>query len=293
MGSEVCRHLAGAGRPVFAAVRPGHVRPDGTAGDRAAARLFGAVPRGFDFTDPATWASALEGVGRVFLVRPPHISRISRDMAPFLSFLAHRDVERVVFLSVQGAENNRIVPHHRIEQELVSLDVPCTFLRPSFFMQNLTTTHLAEIRGERRIFVPAGDGETNFVDVRDIGEAASIVLRSGDYPDRAYELTGPQDLNYYEVADRLSRILGTTITYEPARLVPFLRYHLARGRSVGHTLVMYVLYSVTRLGKAGGATDAIESITGHPPRSLDRFIRDHREALTGSARQPGARAAWE
>lgn len=293
MGSEVCRHLAGAGRPVFAAVRPGHVRQDGTAGERAASRLFGAVPRGFDFTDTATWASALEGVGRVFLVRPPHISRIRRDMAPFLSFLAHQDIERVVFLSVQGAQNSRIVPHHRIEQELVSLDIPCTFLRPSFFMQNLTTTHLAEIRDERRIFVPAGDGETNFVDVRDIAEAASIVLRSDDYRDRACEPTGPQSLTYYEVADRLSRILGTTITYEPARLLPFLRYHLARGRSAGHTLVMYALYSVTRLGRAGRATDAIERITGHSPRSLDEFIRDHREVLIGSEGQPGARAASE
>ena len=291
VGSEVCRHLAGRGRPVFGAVREHDVREDGTASDRAAARLFGAEPRRFELTDPSTWAGALEGAGRVFLVRPPHISRIRRDMMPFLSHLADRGIERVVFLSVQGAENNSIVPHHRIERAIRDLGLPHTFLRPSFFMQNLTTTHLPEIRDEHRMFVPAGNGTTNFVDVRDLGEAAAIVLCEDASRNTACALTGAESYTYHDVAARLSRILGSTIAYEPARLVPFLRYHLARGRSLGHTLVMYALYSVTRLGKAGGATDAVERITGRPPRSLDEFIRDHRDTLTGSVGRPSARDA--
>ena len=54
------------------------------------------------------------------------------------------------FLSVQGAESNPIVPHHRIERAICDLGLPYTLLRPSFFMQNLTTTHLPEIRDEHR-----------------------------------------------------------------------------------------------------------------------------------------------
>lgn len=291
VGSEVCRHLAKGDRPVLGAVREHDVREDGTASDRAAARLFGAEPRRFEFTDPSTWAAALEGAGRVFLVRPPHISRIRRDMAPFLSYLADRGIERVVFLSVQGAESNSIVPHHRIERAIRDLDLPHTFLRPSFFMQNLTTTHLPEIRDEHRIFVPAGNGTTNFVDVRDIGEAAAIVLCDDAYRNTACALTGAESYTYHDVAARLSSILGTAIVYEPARLVPFLRYHLSRGRPLGHTLVMYALYSVTRLGRAGGATDAVERITGRRPRALDEFVRDHRDTLTGPVARPSARGA--
>lgn len=288
VGSEVCRYLAGGDRPVFGAVREHDVQEDGTASDRAAARLFGAEPRRFELTDPSTWAAALEGADRVFLVRPPHISRIRRDMMPFLSCLADREIARVVFLSVQGAESNSIVPHRRIERAIRDLDLPYTFLRPSFFMQNLTTTHLPEIRDEHRIFVPAGDGTTNFVDVRDIGEAAAIALCDDAYHTTACALTGAESYTYHDIAARLSRILGTTVVYESARLVPFLRYHFARGRSLGHTLVMYALYSVTRLGKAGGATDAVERITGRQPRSLDEFIRDHRDVLAAAASRVGS-----
>ena len=291
VGSEVCRHLAGGDQPVFGAVREHDVREDGTASDRAAARLFGAEPRRFEFTDPSTWAAALEGAGRVFLVRPPHISRIRRDMAPFLSYLADRGIERVVFLSVQGAESNSIVPHHKVEQALLELGIPHTFIRPSFFMQNLTTTHLPEIRDERRIYVPAGDGETNFVDVRDVAAAIAVALVDDAHRNMAYTITGEESFTYHEVAEHLTRLLGVTITYEPARLVRFLRYQRRQGRSLRHALVMYALYTVTRLGKAGTATDAFELITGRKPRSLDEFVRDHRDTLIGSVARPSARGA--
>ncbi|MFW6337043.1 MAG: DegT/DnrJ/EryC1/StrS family aminotransferase [Phycisphaeraceae bacterium] len=64
VGSEVCRHLAKGDRPVLGAVREHDVREDGTASDRAAARLFGfsasaALPLGaipvFADCDPETY----------------------------------------------------------------------------------------------------------------------------------------------------------------------------------------------------------------------------------------------
>ena len=279
VGREVCRRLEDVGVTVFAAVRSPKRIAD-TAD--SAAGIHGAAPRRFDFTDPSSWEEALDGVSRVFLVRPPHLSNVQRDLAPFLEFLASREVRQIVFLSVQGAENNTIVPHHKIEDAIDSLTIPRTFLRPSFFMQNLTTTHLSEIRDEGRIFVPAGNGTTNFIDVRDIAEAAAVVLLEDGHEGSAYTLTGRDNYTYYEVADHLSRLLETEIVYEPAHLIPFIRYQLKSGRSIGHALVMYALYSVTRLGRAGGATDDFESLVGRPARSLDEFIVDHRHILRGS-----------
>jgi uncharacterized protein YbjT (DUF2867 family) len=276
-GSEVCRHLATSGRPVFGAIVAGELADDGSPGAHVAERLHGATPRVFDFTDSTTWAPALEDVSKVFLMRPPHISKIRRDMHPFIEYMKQRGIEHVVFLSVQGVENNRIVPHYKVEQSILELGIPHTFIRPSFFMQNLSTTHLPEIRDEHRIFVPAGDGATNFIDVRDIGEATAAALIDDAHKNRAYTVTGPESYTYYEVADHLTRILGTRITYQPARMLPFLRYQLQSGRKLGHALVMYALYSVTRLGKAGVATDTFRELVGREPRSLDEFIEDHRE----------------
>lgn len=279
VGSDVCRHFCGTGRSVYGAVTPAKLKGDKTSQLRIQERLHGAEPRALDYKDSSTWGEALNGVGKVFLVRPPHISKIRRDMYPFMAHMRDRGIGHVVFLSVQGAENNSIVPHHKVEQAILQLGMPYTFIRPSFFMQNLTTTHLPEVREESRIFVPAGNGVTNFIDVRDIADVIAVVLLDDSHKNRAYTITGTDSYSYYEVAERLSRILGRSVQYQPARLLPFLRYHISRGRTLKHGLVMYALYSVTRFGKAGVATDTFQQITGRQPRSLDQFIADHRDLL--------------
>ena len=290
VGAEVCRQLAARGRSAVAAVSPRRFCGTGDAADPVDAEVarVGAVlssqlsaceVRPFDFTDSATWAGALEGVGKVFLMRPPHISKVRRDMVPFVESMADAGIKHVVFLSVQGAGSNKLVPHHKIEKAIEDLGIPYTFVRPSFFMQNLSTTHLSEVRDESRIYVPAGNGATNFIDVRDIGEVIATTLLDNTHKNRAYTITGPQNHTYYDVADRLSRELGRPITYKPARFLPFIRYHLSRGRKPAHALVMFALYTVTRMGKAAGATTTFEEIVGRPPRTLEDFIHGHREVF--------------
>lgn len=232
---------------------------------------------GFDFRDSRTWDAALRGVDRVFLMRPPHISNIRRDMRPFLEYVSQRGIDYLAFLSVQGAENSSIVPHAKIEAELERLAIPHATFRPSFFMQNLTTTHLQEIRDERRIFVPAGDGATNFVDTRDVGEAIARTLIDPPPGNAAYTVTGPREYTYHEVVDVLSRATGEHVYYESARLIPFLRYHAERGRKLGQAVVMYLLYSVTRMGRAGTATQTLAALLGREPTTLEEFILEHRE----------------
>lgn len=281
VGSQVCKVLSASDRPVFGACVDDETDAHDAPTEEVRQRLYGAAPRVFDFTDTSTWEPALEGVSKVFLMRPPHISRIRRDLYPFMEHMKMREIEHVVFLSVQGAEANTVVPHHKVEQAILALGLPYTFVRPSFFMQNLTTTHIAEIRDEHRIFVPAGTGVTNFIDVRDVAEAIAATLLDDRHENTAYTVTGEESYTYHEVAERMTRILGIEITYEPARAIPFIRYQLRVGRSLGHALVMYALYSVTRLGKAGVATETFERLVGRKPRSLDEFIADHHEVLAG------------
>ncbi|MFW6270990.1 MAG: NmrA family NAD(P)-binding protein [Bacillota bacterium] len=120
----------------------------------------------------------------------------------------------MVFLSLQGVENNPLVPHYKIEKLIKEEKVPYTFLRPSFFMQNLSTTHKKEIKKNDEIYIPAGKGKTNFIDVRDIADVVSLVLTEKNHINKASEITGKEALSYYEVANILSEKLGREITYK-------------------------------------------------------------------------------
>lgn len=242
--------------------------------DRAAlAALADDVIR-FDFANPATFDAALSGVDRVLLVRPPQLADVGLYFRPFVEAIKRSEVQQVVFLSLQGVESNSVTPHHKMEKLIVEAHIPYTFLRPSFFMQNLSTTHRAEIADHDEIYIPAGNGRTSLIDVVDIGEVAALVLAdtTGRHWNERYELTGNEALTYYEMADRLSQVLGRTITYKDPSVLAFI-WRKWRRETMPFTfvLVMVALYTVAKLGKAADLTATFGELTGHAPRTFRQF----------------------
>lgn len=143
-------------------------------------------------------------------------------------------------------------------------------------MQNLSTTHLEDIREHRDLFIPAGHAKTSFIDTKDIGSVAAVCLTDPQYINKELELTGPKALTYNEIAKDMSRILGVTITYSKPSLLKFRQAMIKRGNSRGYVNVMVMLYLITQLGNAKKVTDTVEKILHHPPRTIQEFINDHR-----------------
>jgi uncharacterized protein YbjT (DUF2867 family) len=232
-------------------------------------------PVEFDFLRPEITHRALQGIDKVFLLRPPQLSRVRQEIFPFIDQMQAAGVKQVVFLSLQGVENNKITPHYKIEQYIRQLSLPYTFLRPSFFMQNLTTTHLEEIRDEGRLYLPAGKGATNFVDVREVAEAgAKVFLETGHIP-QAYELTGPRAYTYHEITQIISEVTERQIQYQPAGFLPFIWKKWRKGIPLGFAFVMAALYTVARLGKADGYSDELQELLGRPPKDFADFALEH------------------
>ena len=90
-------------------------------------------------------------------------------------------------------------------------------------MQNLNTTHRAEIRDRDKIFIPVGKAHTNFLDARDIGAVAALALTQPGHEKKAYDLTGRKALDYDQVADLFTQLLGRKITYKNPSAVGFIR----------------------------------------------------------------------
>jgi len=243
---------------------------------------IGVQPDGFsymDFTFPGSFDNALAGVSRVLLVRPPQLADVDLYFKPFVEAMKRAGVKQVVFLSLQGVETNPVTPHHKIEKLIVEAGLPFTFLRPSFFMQNLSTTHRDEIRERNEIFVPAGHGKTSFVDVRDVGAVAALVLSSDntEYLNRGYELTGSEALSYGEVADILTKVLDRKITYRNPSVLRFIWQKWQKENTpLGFTLIMVALYTVSKLGKAAGLSNELERLLKRRPGSFRQFAKDYR-----------------
>lgn len=234
-------------------------------------------PVAFDFEKPETWGRAFEGIEGLFLVRPPTIG--TDRIAEAAAAASRCGVEHVVYLSVLGAQRNPLLPHRRIERRLGDLPVETTFLRASFFMQNLDEVHARWIRERDEVFVPAGNGRTSFVDARDVGAVGAACLVEPGHEGRAYDLTGPEALDYDDVAAILSSELDRPISYPSPAPWTFARRELAAGRPLAFVIVMLGIYTTARLGLAGRVSGDAERLLGRPPRSLAEYAADYREAF--------------
>lgn len=280
VGAPLRQALMAAGAPV----RPAAGSPAGLARLREEATgrrppHDGAVldPVLLDFTDPTTWSAAYEGVERMFVLRPPHLGRPKSQMVPSLEAAKAAGVRHVVLLSLQGAERNRFVPHAALESWLRDSGLTWTFIRASFFMQNLIGTHLSDIRDRDEIVVPAGHGATAFVDASDVAAvAAAALLHPADHRDLAWTPTGPQALTYTDIASTLGTTLGRPIRYTNPGIVHYAR-HARRALDMpwGMVAVTTAIYTLARMGRADGLTDDVARATGRTPTSFETFARVH------------------
>jgi uncharacterized protein YbjT (DUF2867 family) len=282
VGYEVVRQLAALNNPdvmIRAAVRVGENQSE----------LFppSVVRVPFDFTTPETYRAAFEGVDTMFLMRPPAIANIARDMQPALDAAQTAGVKHVVLLSLLGVERNRFVPHAKIEDALHASTMTWTFLRCGFFMQNLTTTHLAEIRDRGEIFIPAGHGKTSFIDVRDIAAVAARALTEDGHAGKVYPLTGGEALDYDEIAAILSDVLRRPIRYANPSLLAFVRALRRQGRHWDYVGVLTAIYATTRFGLAGSVTDDVPRLLGRAPITFRQFAEDHRRLWEQRQQQAG------
>lgn len=245
--------------------------------------MFGnqVEPVYFDFKDKTTFNKALENVDRVFLMRPPNLGK-PEDLYPIIDEFKAHNIKLVSFLSLMGVENNTIPPHHKIEKYIEKLEIPYAHVRPGFFMQNLSGIHSVEIREKDEIFIPAGKSKSSFIDAADIGLATAILLHEPEkYKNTAHTITGPESLNYFQVAEILSKVTGRKITYARPGFLKYRSYYIKkRGLDKTYVNVTVALYFMTRMGTAKKITNCFYDLTGRKPSTLEEFAKDNMKYFT-------------
>jgi uncharacterized protein YbjT (DUF2867 family) len=288
VGTELVRQLA---------ARDGlHFRVAAHTPERIAA-LYGDTVETvrFDFGDRATWPAALADVSALFLLFPlPHPRTARARMVPFVEAAAAAGVKHIVYLTVPGADTTPAVPHHSVEKAILASGMAYTFLRASFFAQNMCrdiTTHAVDVAKYDEVYVPAGRGLTSFVDSRDVAEVAvNILANPGPHNGQAYVLTGPEKLDYHDVARLFTTELGRTIRYPEPSILAF--WWRVGPRVTWDTLLfMTIVYSLTRFGKNAPLTDTLAKLLGRPARTMADFVHDYRDRFTGESARVARKVA--
>ena len=261
------------------------VRAAATSLDRAPTGA-GIEPVVLDLRRPATFAAAVAGIGGLFLLRPPPISRVGPTLNALIDTAVEAGVGHIVFSSVTGADTNPLVPHHRVETHLRDHTLSSwTILRPGFFTQNLADAYRTDITDDDRIYLPAGGGRVAFVDTRDIGAVAAAVFADPrPHLGKGYTLTGPAALTFTQVAASLTTHLGRRIRYEPATVLGYARQLHHQHLPPAQIAVQTLLHTGLRRGDAEHVDPTLERLLTRPPRTLDDYVRDHTSLWTSPTR---------
>jgi len=230
-------------------------------------------------------SNAFDDVERVFLLtlstpKQPAQERRVAEVAKA------KGVKQLVKLSVHGASqaepSNSLIKWHALaEDQIAATGIDYVFLRPNLFLQNFLRDDAAGIKSSGRFYRSAADCKISHVDVRDIADAAVAVLTDPieKHAGATYYVTGPESLNYHEVAERISRALDKKVEYVP--IDDFTLFTTLKGfglpDSVAHMLVK--LFQFYRTNGASIVSGDFKILTGKEPRSVEQFFRDHKETF--------------
>ncbi|WP_226645980.1 SDR family oxidoreductase [Mesobacillus subterraneus] len=228
-----------------------------------------------DFLKPDTFEEALEGINGIFLMYPPG-ERI--EFEAFITLAKQKGVRHIVYLSVKDVQFMPFIHHFKNEKLIKKAGIPYTFLRAGYFMQNLNDFLHKELKERKRIFVPAGNGKTSFVDARDIAEVAAIALTDpAGHRNKNYVITGKEALDFYEVARIMSEVMNTKVEYSNPSVKEFKDYMISTGNDESLINVVAGIHIPTKLGLAKGIKDDFEKVTGKEPLSIRKYIEDYKE----------------
>jgi uncharacterized protein YbjT (DUF2867 family) len=274
IGRDVVKILSENGVPLRAGVR-----------DQAKARKqFGPdiALATFDFEDDSSFAGALDGVGKVFLL-PPLLPNQVEVTNAFVDAAKRAGVRRIVKLSAIGVDDEIQFTvgkwHAANEQHIRESGLAFTFLRPNSFMQNFIT-YFPPRNGV--IYLPWGNGKASFVDTRNIASVAAEVLTSDGHEEKIYTPTGPAALGIADVARILSEAAGREFKYVDVPEDAARDGMLQAGVPKWQAEALMELHAINKQNRWSAVTSEIEKVTGNPPTDFAQFARDHADRFRAS-----------
>jgi uncharacterized protein YbjT (DUF2867 family) len=267
-GGEIVSQLASTGSPFRALVR--------NPTKAAVLRLTGVEVVLGDLSDPETLRPALAGIDQVFLLSAPALNQVELE-SNMVDAAKKAGVQHIVKFSAMTADPNSpsLFPrwHGQVEQKILASGIAWTFLRPTFFMQNLLG--LADMVKAGTIYQPAADSKAGFVDTADIAAVAVEALTEPGHEGQAYDITGPELLSYHDIARIFSEVTGKPVTYQDIPPAAAKQAMMGMGMPEWTADGINGLMDQMRAGAYAKLSTAVEEVGKKEPTRLSAFIREH------------------
>jgi uncharacterized protein YbjT (DUF2867 family) len=234
-----------------------------------------------NFNDSETIESAFKGIQKLFLLTPfvPDMVEMSKNL---IREAKKANVSHIVKQSAFGSDladgiiMNKL--HRQVEEAIESSGINYTFLRPMSFMQNYLGLSNS-IKSQGVFYTPLIDSRTSFVDLRDIAAVAVEALTKSGHENKAYNITGPEAVSNYDIANILSKTTGRKITYVNISDDDARKGMKENGMQEWTINALMELYNFQKAGRASHVSLDVERVTNRKPISFEQFAKDYSETF--------------
>jgi NAD(P)H dehydrogenase (quinone) len=240
-----------------------------------------------DLDRPATFAAALYGVDRVFLLTGYTVAMLAQSKT-FIDAARKARIQHIVHLGVFGhwdCTDPHIAWHQLVETYIEASGIAWTHIHPNMFMEQIPK--FMKIRNDS-FSVFWGCDRMGWIASRDIGAVAATVLREGPakHSGQDYWLSA-EVAGGEELATLFSEALGRFIRCDHKTPEDFASTMASTGdynvESWYAAAVIEFLkqFSDGRMGDFGTIRDDTPYLTGAPSMTLRQWIQENRSSLIG------------
>ncbi|MBL4681854.1 MAG: SDR family NAD(P)-dependent oxidoreductase [Pseudomonadales bacterium] len=229
-----------------------------------------------DLSDADVVRDAVESVNSIMLLSPVNPEQVTLQGNVVVAAAAGSRPHMVKVSGLGTALDSFIDSgrwHAQTEQQIVSAGLSYTFLRPLFFMQNLSFL----FDSARRLgLICAGveNAKIAMIDVQDIAEVATrILINPALMMNQSAALTSLESVSYQTVARTFGEVLGRDVRFEHQSRDDVKKNLMESGQPEWHIKLLLQFNQAFIEGQGDIVNTVAEEILGRAPTSLKKFLR--------------------
>ncbi|PAF30522.1 SDR family oxidoreductase [Paenibacillus sp. 7516] len=240
-----------------------------------ALRAQGVDVRHGDFDQPGTLAKAFAGVDRLLLISTDgdNETRIRQHQAA-VHAAKSAGVGFIAYTSVVNAENNTLSlaeVHRATEQAIRESDIPYSFLRNNWYLENEAGSVQAATQGAPWVHA-TNDSQVGWATRSDYAQAAAAVLTGEGHENSVYELSGKLRTQA-ELAAIVGEVLGQDINVQNVGDAAYADIMKGAGLPDFVVSMLVDMQSAIREGALAVESDTLEKLLGRPAQPLSEGVK--------------------
>lgn len=224
----------------------------------------------FDWNNPETWRTAIEGTTTAYVTYQPDLAIPGAEstIKEFVRIAAATGLKHIVLLSGRGEEGAV-----RAEEILKASGISWNIVRASWFCQNFSESFMLEgiLAGE--LILPAGDTVEPFIDADDIADVVVAALNEPKHRNRLFEVTGPRALTFAQCIQEISDALGRPVKYTSVPVDGYINTLREEGAPEDLQWLLRELFTVVFDGRNCNVMPGVEEALGRPATDFKTYVQ--------------------